>query len=74
MALNMKNFVKDKNEYVVGVENVQLMKMQDDGECDCCGKALPRDTHVLGKVVNLEGFCIFRSQFSPTCLQCANLN
>jgi hypothetical protein len=62
---------------IIGVSKIYIDNMQCSGKCDNCGKELPRDTRVLAKILNLQ----FRGTehlkghtFSPTCMQCANLN
>lgn len=70
----MKFFKKEPGEHVVGVGMVALTDMQSAGRCDSCDKDLPEGARVLGKTVKLERGDLVGARFSPTCLQCADLN
>lgn len=56
------------------VTKAYLTEMQMDAKCDTCRKPLPKDTRVLGKLIDLRKGSLCMGTFSPTCLQCAKLN
>jgi len=74
MALSLKHLVKERGEHVVGVSYLMIADLQAPMKCDCCGKPLDAGTRVLGKSVQLEKHCVATGRFSPTCLECADLN
>jgi hypothetical protein len=75
MQYKMKYFVKELDERVVGLASMSLTEMQADGLCDSCNKPIAKGTRVIGKIVNLQkGLFLVGSRFSPTCMQCADIN
>jgi hypothetical protein len=74
MLNHMKHFNVKPNEYVSKITDVSLTDLQTNNQCDFCGKDMTKDTRVLGKIVVLKQGTIDRARFSPTCLQCVDMN
>ena len=74
MHYKLKFVQKEIGYRITGVKCVSLTDMQLDGKCDSCNKDLPLNTRVLGKSIHMSKGMVDMTQFSPTCLTCADLN
>ena len=74
MLNNMKYFKVKPDEYVIKITDMSLTEINADNKCDFCGKIIAKDVRVMGKIVILKQDITEHSRFSPTCLQCLNMN